>query len=565
MYNSSYFIILSISCAIMGLIPAYIAKSKGRSFLTWYIYGFFLFFFAMIHSIVLPETNNSSKKIKIVAMESADTNKDTNENFYVDIYCPAETKNYNIKVDEITGITYCSIGLLNLSDKSISAVKIDLSCFDSFGQPVNYEGSNIVNIIIQDQNGKPGTVFGFEKTIPLPNHINTRKLNIVIKEILFCDKTIWKKGDYELYNVTNSIINNSEELKNIRQFAGQDAVCYSGSSDKVWTCVCGRLNLIDSHSCVRCRRDKEKILSKFNNKESVDELLRLNNEAKMASEQAAKRKAEENRKKIAIISAMTVCLIAVVFAMNYFYKENTYNKALALIKQNKYDEAMTAFKKVPDYRDSGTYIKKEVSYQKALKKVNKADFNNAIPILNELQGYRDSDKLLNYELAVKDFNDGYYDSAYSEFSKFKGYRDSDKMLAQAQQNLAEEKEESEKIKKAYEAFMKERAVYMNDVNAARDYPKTKEILGDWKKYKSKYKEDAKIISISMAVQKYVENYWKAGSTVADHHTYANAHTGELFNIVKVLNWSSKGTGIVDLNDIMSDMKDGLRNIFDIAI
>lgn len=549
----------------MGLIPAYIAKSKGKDFLTWYVYGFFLFFFAMIHSIVLPEANNSSKKIKIVAMESTDSNKDTNENFYVDAYCPAEAKNYNIKVDEITGITYCSIGLLNLSDKIISAVKIDLCCFDSFGQPVKHEGTNIVNIIIQDQNGKPGTVFGLENTIPLPNHINTRKLNIVIKEILFCDKTTWEKGDYELYNVTNPRINNSEELKNLRQFAGQDAICYSVSSDKVWTCVCGRLNPIDSNSCVRCHRDKEEILSKFNNKESVDELLKLSNEARMASEQAAKLKAKENRKKITIISAVTVCLIAVVFAVNYFYKESTYNKALALLKQNKYNEALTAFKKVPGYRDSGTYIKKEESYQEALKKVNKSDFDNAIIILNELQGYRDSDKLLNYELSVKDFNNGYYDNAYSELSKFKGYRDSDKMLAQVQQNLAEEKEESEKIKKAYEAFMEERAVYINNINSVRDYPKTKEILGDWEKYKSKYKEDAKIISISMTVQKYVENYWKAGSTVADQHAYANAHTGELFNIVKVLNWSLKGTGIVDLNDIMNDIKDGLRNIFDIAI
>ena len=42
----------------LGLIPAFIAKSKGRSFLTWYVYGIALFIVALIHSCVIKSTED---------------------------------------------------------------------------------------------------------------------------------------------------------------------------------------------------------------------------------------------------------------------------------------------------------------------------------------------------------------------------------------------------------------------------------------------------------------------------------------------------------------------------
>jgi hypothetical protein len=45
---------------VVALIPAFIAKSKGRSFFLWYIYGIFLFLFAFIHVIVLKPNENAA-------------------------------------------------------------------------------------------------------------------------------------------------------------------------------------------------------------------------------------------------------------------------------------------------------------------------------------------------------------------------------------------------------------------------------------------------------------------------------------------------------------------------
>ena len=53
---------LIIACVI-GVIPAFIASSKGRNFFLWWIYGACLFIVALIHSLVI------SKDMKAVAEE----------------------------------------------------------------------------------------------------------------------------------------------------------------------------------------------------------------------------------------------------------------------------------------------------------------------------------------------------------------------------------------------------------------------------------------------------------------------------------------------------------------
>ncbi|MBC8950040.1 zinc ribbon domain-containing protein [Xenorhabdus sp. TS4] len=42
---------------IIGLIPALIAHSKGRSFVLWWIYGFLLFIVALVHSLLISKNN----------------------------------------------------------------------------------------------------------------------------------------------------------------------------------------------------------------------------------------------------------------------------------------------------------------------------------------------------------------------------------------------------------------------------------------------------------------------------------------------------------------------------
>ena len=48
-----------IVVALIGLIPAMIASSKGRSFVGWWIYGALLFIVALPHSLLIQENRGA--------------------------------------------------------------------------------------------------------------------------------------------------------------------------------------------------------------------------------------------------------------------------------------------------------------------------------------------------------------------------------------------------------------------------------------------------------------------------------------------------------------------------
>lgn len=46
---------LLLVAIVIGLIPALIAQSKGRSFFAWWVYGALLFIIALVHSIIIKK------------------------------------------------------------------------------------------------------------------------------------------------------------------------------------------------------------------------------------------------------------------------------------------------------------------------------------------------------------------------------------------------------------------------------------------------------------------------------------------------------------------------------
>lgn len=50
---------------IIGLIPAVIAESKGRSFLAWWVYGTLLFIVALIHSLLIKKDQFSLERTQL--------------------------------------------------------------------------------------------------------------------------------------------------------------------------------------------------------------------------------------------------------------------------------------------------------------------------------------------------------------------------------------------------------------------------------------------------------------------------------------------------------------------
>lgn len=58
-----------IVAAVLGLIPATIAKNKGYSFGLWWFYGWMLFIVAIIHVLFIP--NKNARQTPLNAGQSA--------------------------------------------------------------------------------------------------------------------------------------------------------------------------------------------------------------------------------------------------------------------------------------------------------------------------------------------------------------------------------------------------------------------------------------------------------------------------------------------------------------
>lgn len=46
-----------IGAIVLGLVPAFIASSKGRSFGLWWFYGAAIFIVALIHALIIKASN----------------------------------------------------------------------------------------------------------------------------------------------------------------------------------------------------------------------------------------------------------------------------------------------------------------------------------------------------------------------------------------------------------------------------------------------------------------------------------------------------------------------------
>jgi len=258
-----FWAILFIPALILGLIPAFIASGKGKDFLTWYIYGVLLFFFAMIHAIVLPEKRQDGKTLAHEIQENKVTLKDVstssiyNEPQLVNPKSPVETESYELKIPEKENGAFVKLKLQNQSEKTLNAVKIRILCFDSFNDPVESSENNYFETIIQDLEVISGKYFGENKLIELKGFEETRKIKVIIKSILFNDGSKWEYDEKDLVEVEVEKLK-GEELEKLQYVAGEDAVCYAKEEENYWQCVCGKVNSNDNKKCIRCERTKEK-------------------------------------------------------------------------------------------------------------------------------------------------------------------------------------------------------------------------------------------------------------------------------------------------------------------
>jgi len=391
---------------IIGVLPAYIASNKGKNFFTWYIYGVLLFFFAMIHAIALPEetgdlrTTAQDIKEGRVPLKFIPAPLIYKDPLLVVLKSPADLISYEIKVLQDSSATYASIKLLNISDKTISAVKLRLYCYDAFNEPAGKGSSNIIEISIQDLKARPRNFFADDGLIVLPGLEDTRKIKVAIIGVLFADGNKWSYNKIDLIEVITEVAE-GYNLESLKRLAGKDAICYAKEEKSYWQCICGRVNVLGAEECSRCVRNKRATLMGFNSKESVDLALKIINEKqeeeeRLRQEKLKKKREEAKQKRLLVlqnakkISAVAAVLLVVIIAIALVYQNiikppNVYRKAVALMEAGDYGEAAVIFLQLGDYRDSEEMLLSEEMLIFAMLAATNADYyidyeNGTIPI-----------------------------------------------------------------------------------------------------------------------------------------------------------------------------------------
>jgi hypothetical protein len=58
-----------IGAVLLGLIPAYLAKKKGRSFGLWWFYGALIFIIALPHALLMEPLPDSEEAMRLDSLQ----------------------------------------------------------------------------------------------------------------------------------------------------------------------------------------------------------------------------------------------------------------------------------------------------------------------------------------------------------------------------------------------------------------------------------------------------------------------------------------------------------------
>lgn len=142
-----------------------------------------------------------------------------------------------------------------------------------------------------------------------------------------------------------------------------------------------------------------------------------------------------SKKKTWIIILGVLILIGICVGV-FFGTANlrAYSKANAALESKEYEEAISAFSALADYKDAAT-LKTEAMYGLASQEMDEQDYDTASSLLKDLGDYEDSAQLLmqcQYQLAIEVHDSGDIDGAITMLSEIPDY-DEVKTLLQAYQ------------------------------------------------------------------------------------------------------------------------------------
>ncbi len=136
-------------------------------------------------------------------------------------------------------------------------------------------------------------------------------------------------------------------------------------------------------------------------RDSRTKIAEYQHKIKEVQEENKRKKRKRTLIEIFSIFLATAIMIFIGILVGVIIPNNKYEKAISLSEREQYDEAITIFLELDDYKESKEYVKK-TKYSKAMNAIEKEKFDLAYEILYELGDYEDcSQQLENIQSKAK--------------------------------------------------------------------------------------------------------------------------------------------------------------------
>lgn len=264
--------------------------------------------------------------------------------------------------DNQTGRIVAQMKLCNISPKTIKAATVSVFPLNTMGKPLG----EAIRYEYLDLNSTRDTDFGSKSAIPMPD-ITTRSFSAAVVEVIFTDNSVWNADDavWEVLKSPETLTSrlDSEMVKQFRIEYGSGAKNFFLVQKDLWQCVCGAVNRREEKACHSCRKaicDLRDIDLDALEALKERQLIREREQAEKEATEAKIKEAEVRKKigKIAavIVPALAIIIVAAVIISGMVKRANAYKDALSLMNNEQYEEAITAFTALGDYKDSAEQI-----------------------------------------------------------------------------------------------------------------------------------------------------------------------------------------------------------------
>ncbi len=256
-------------------------------------------------------------------------------------------------------------------------------------------------------------------------------------------------GDYkDAAALATQCIAAAEEAKRAEEQARLEAIYMSGVQ---------QLKNARAHQSIRGLRVGIQKLTQIPDYKDAKEQIAQAELIKQKFEQALQKKAKQIRR-IALASVISLAAVAlvIILTINVFIPQSKYNRALDLMKDGNYTEAIDAFKELDDYLDSKKKIKEceakieeeriailDAQYDNAITLMKDGKYDEAIAAFESLNGYRDSDTKitetyeLKYQIALTCMNAKKYEESIKIFESLGNYKDSSIKIEECKAGIKE--------------------------------------------------------------------------------------------------------------------------------